>query len=362
MSFSGSYKSEDVEFLLTPIQMPPTPVAEREQLIQSGTCHYSELLAPEPIPDSKYFDLFHAAVARNGTRMAQAVASLALRIKSDIPANPILVSLARAGTPIGVLLRRALAHLGFAPQHYSISIIRGRGIDQIALDYILNRHQASNVVFIDGWTGKGAIAHELQKAVSIYNTTRGTQLPQTLTVLTDLAGVAGLAADEEDYLIPSSILNSIVSGLISRSVWNEQYLGANEFHGCVYYKEKSHLDVSRSFVDALTPFIVTALSKSDTTVADWPEDRRKRISSMVRSFITRLSKEFDLPDTNRIKPGIGEATRAVLRRMPERLMLQNNSNADLQHLSHLARSRNIPIEIRPDLPFQATVIIQKLGQ
>ena len=75
-----------------------------------------------------------------------------------------------------------------------------------------------------------------------------------------------------------------------------------------------------------------------------------------------MIKEFDLPDSNRIKPGIGEATRAVLRRMPERLMLRNNDSNDLKHLSHLANYRDIPIEIRPDLPFQATVIIQKMGQ
>jgi hypothetical protein len=41
-----------------------------------------------------------------------------------------------------------------------------------------------------------------------------------LYVLVDLAGVAAVAASAEDYLIPSSILNATLSGLISRSVLN----------------------------------------------------------------------------------------------------------------------------------------------
>ena len=362
MSFSGSYAPEDVEFLLTPIEMPSTPVEERERLIQSGARHYSELVAPEPIPDPEYLDLFQAAFKRNGPRMARAVASIALRINSDIPRNPILVSLVRAGTPVGVLLHRALLHLGCNSRHYSISIIRGRGIDTVALDTILNRHPPENIVFVDGWTGKGAIARELKQTISKYNQQRGVQLPDSLTVLNDLAGAAGLTADYDDYLIPSSILNSIVSGLISRSILNEKYLNPSDFHGCVFYEEKRDMDQSQFFVDQLTPSVHQAITSPDISSAKWPIEKQKEISTKVQNFITEMIKEFNLPDSNRIKPGIGEATRAVLRRMPDRLMLRNNDSNDLKHLSHLANSRNIPIEIRPDLPFQATVIIQKLGQ
>ena len=71
-----------------------------------------------------------------------------------------------------------------------------------------------------------------KSAIKHFNNSHGTRLPESLTVLTDLAGTAGLAADGEDYLIPSSILNSIVSGLISRSVLNNNYL--NEGVGTAY--------------------------------------------------------------------------------------------------------------------------------
>jgi hypothetical protein len=37
--FSGSYPEADVRFLLKPIQVENTPIAEKEQLIQSGQKH-----------------------------------------------------------------------------------------------------------------------------------------------------------------------------------------------------------------------------------------------------------------------------------------------------------------------------------
>jgi hypothetical protein len=44
----------------------------------------------------------------------------------------VIASLARAGTPIGVLLLRTLRAQGVPAVHYSISIIRDRGIDRVA--------------------------------------------------------------------------------------------------------------------------------------------------------------------------------------------------------------------------------------
>ena len=69
-----------------------------------------------------------------------------------------LVSLARAGTPIGILIRRYLqGRYGADLPHYTISIIRGRGIDRNAMAYLLDRHAPGDIQFVDGWTGKGAI-------------------------------------------------------------------------------------------------------------------------------------------------------------------------------------------------------------
>ncbi len=49
--------------------------------------------------------------------------------------------------------------------HYGISIIRDRGIDAAALDFIESRHGTGGIVFVDGWTGKGAITGELSRTL-----------------------------------------------------------------------------------------------------------------------------------------------------------------------------------------------------
>src|SRR5690606_22793723 len=70
-----------------------------------------------------------------------------------------------------------------------------------------------------------------------------------LVVLADPAGRAWLAASGDDWLIPSGILGSTVSGLISRSILNEETIAMDGFHGCVEWDHLRGIDTSRQFVD-----------------------------------------------------------------------------------------------------------------
>ncbi|MBC7475263.1 MAG: hypothetical protein H7263_13295, partial [Candidatus Sericytochromatia bacterium] len=45
--FHGSYKSDDVTFLLKPINIQETDILSKEKLIQSGSKHYSEMISQE---------------------------------------------------------------------------------------------------------------------------------------------------------------------------------------------------------------------------------------------------------------------------------------------------------------------------
>ncbi|MGH8855274.1 MAG: cysteine protease StiP domain-containing protein, partial [Telluria sp.] len=59
MSFSGSYRSGEVNFLLTRLQAQAfTQVDDKEKLIQSGQRHYSQMLSPEAVPSSRYMAVF----------------------------------------------------------------------------------------------------------------------------------------------------------------------------------------------------------------------------------------------------------------------------------------------------------------
>lgn len=357
MTFSGSYEARDVTFLLRPVQLAPTPVEEKERLIQSGQRHYSELIGTETPPDDEYLAFFRAAFDRNAQRLAYELVRLARALVARPGGELVFVSLARAGTPIGVLLRRAAELQGRRAVHYSLSIIRDRGIDEVALDHVLERHAASDCVFVDGWTGKGAIAEELERSVGRYARSRGVALDPSVVVLADLAGVAGLAATSEDYLIPSSMLNATVSGLISRTILNGACVGPGDFHACVHYEHLAPSDLSRWFVDALTPRI-EALQKAPVEPLSWTESHRAMLRSVSAAFMAETRSRWRIADPLRIKPGISESTRALLRRVPDRLILRDPDDADVRHLVQLARRREVAIEVEPTMPYRATAIIR----
>ena len=271
-----------------------------------------------------------------------------------------LVSLARAGTPIGVLLARILRSLFSRPVvHYSISIIRDRGIDETALSFILSRHPAPSVFFVDGWTGKGVIARELRRAVIAFNAREGTTLPADLFAVADLCGAAQ-AATSEDYLIPSSVLGCTISGLVSRSILNDSILRPGDFHGCVHYQEWQSQDLSRWFVDAMMNEIENPRNYELRVQVMTDSDRAER-RQRNEAFLHQVGSQFNVRDVNHIKPGIGEATRVLLRRVPDRLLLRDPLHEDVEHLRLLAEERRVPIEVDDTMPYLAAALIQEVG-
>lgn len=356
--FHGSYRPEDVTFLLKPIEVEPIGVAEKERLIQSGKKHYSEMLSPERLPSPAYLSIFRNAQAANRERLARDMLELAAIVAARRAGDIVLVSLARAGTPVGVVLKHLLTRLlGRACAHYSISIVRDRGIDANALRHILEieGHSPESLVFVDGWTGKGVIARELKKAVAAFERDAGIRLAPDLYVLSDLAGVAGAAASVEDYLIPSGILNATVSGLISRSILNED-IGPEDFHGCVHYREFAAQDISVEYAeDALQA--AAALYARGYRPCGVPADGRKA-GETSRAFLRDFMARHGVRDENLVKPGIGEATRVLLRRVPERLVLRDPTAPEIAHLLQLAAEKNVAVEIDPGLPYLAVSLIQ----
>src|SRR3546814_13034695 len=51
--------------------------------------------------------------------------------------------------------------------------------------------------------------------------------------------------------LPICLLNGIVSGLVSRSILNNDLVGPNDFHACVSMPEHAASDVSRDFIDTV---------------------------------------------------------------------------------------------------------------
>ncbi|MEE4375911.1 MAG: cysteine protease StiP family protein [Candidatus Competibacteraceae bacterium] len=353
---SGSYAPEDCLFLLKPIEPPHVTVAEKEHLIQSGQRHYSEMITHEGPVSPVYSDLFLHLTNRYKARLAQDVLNLAENIRRSRPEPVTLVSLARAGTPIGALVQRALTRLSVKSKHYSISIIRDRGIDERALAYILHQAQrpAEGVVFIDGWTAKGVITRELKQSIAAWNAEQSPQLNDSLYVIADLGGVADVAATHDDYAIPSGILGATVSGLVSRSILNEQIL-PGDFHGCVVYEHLLAHDRSRWFLDTVDA-LMADFSPQPLTVLDKAARR-----AQIHDYLAKIQREYGIAEVNYIKPGVLEASRVMLRRVPGLLLLRDQDNQDVTHLQLLAEEKGVVIRYDPEMPFNATALIRILN-
>jgi hypothetical protein len=358
--FTGSYHSDDVIFLLKPAAIAPTPVAEKERLIQSGARHYSAMLSAERPPSHEYLQAFRDGLALTRARFARDLVTLAHLIAQARSGPITLVSLARAGTPVGAILGRLLRQaLQRSAVHYSISIIRDRGIDETALGYILERHPPASIAFIDGWTGKGVIAAELRKSVGRYNEKHHVALDPGLFAVADLSGTAAVAATAEDYLIPCSILGCTVSGLVSRSVLNDEVVGPGDFHACVFYEQYRADDLSGWFLDTMTEEARRQTATLTKTRGVTVEQRRE-LQVQSAAFLHNVGKRFMIRDVNHVKPGIGEATRVLLRRVPDLLLLRDPELPDVAHLRQLAGARGVPVVADPALPYLAATLIKEI--
>jgi len=371
---SGSYPAADVTFLLRLVSeaealsldrnLTEEPAA-KERLIQSGARHYSEMITPERAPTAAYQTIFERALARHADRTGRDVARLARALDAAVDGPITLCSLVRAGVPLGVVLTRTLRELGRDVEHFGVSIVRDRGIDSAALAHVRARRPAEGVVFVDGWTGKGAIADELERSLaSVWPT-----LAPRLVVLADPAGRAWLAASRDDWLIPSGILGGTVSGLVSRSILNARLVGADGLHASVRLDHLAAHDVSRRFADTIALAATRALATNasrdgpEPTLASTghpgtdtdPDAARARADAVIDA----IAAEFGIANRNRVKPGLAEATRAVLRRAPARILVGAPDDEDLDGLRHLAARAGVPVERRGGAlaPYRAITLI-----
>lgn len=359
--FSGSYLSADVEFLLKPVAMDPTPVAEKEQRIQAGLAHYSEMISEERRPDARYLALFEESCRLGVPRLARDIRSLAGQILALVQNGSVnreisLCSLVRAGVPYGVLLKRDLTRLGADVAHFGISIIRDRGLDEAAMAEVLARRHKNGVIFVDGWTGKGAISTEL---TSSWHALTGRE--PILAVVADPCGRANLCGSREDWLIPSGILGANVSGLISRSILRSDLIGPGEYHGCVLLDQLSDIDLSREFVDRVDAELAGLVSQVELDPEASPSAAARYRVEADRT-IDAVAKRFEVGNRNRIKPGIAEATRAVLRRRPDCVLVRSiGQDPDLAALIHLCRQDGVDLMEAPDLtgPYRAITLIRE---
>ncbi|MFB7546207.1 phosphoribosyltransferase domain-containing protein [Streptomyces sp. NPDC056154] len=350
----SSYAPDDVGWLLQDLSDVEleAPTEEREEAIQSGGAHYAESLPVEYQPSAQYQGLFKAALELSAARVARAVGTVTETVLAERTPRPVLVSLARAGTPVGVLMRHWARHRhGLDLPHYAVSIVRGRGIDANALRWLAAHHDPADVVFVDGWTGKGAITRELSAALAEFD-----GFNPEIAVLADPGGCVRTYGTREDFLIPSACLNSTVSGLISRTVLRSDLVGPDDFHGAKFYRELADSDVSGHFLDTVAAHFDEVVDAVDAEVKELlAADRAPTWEGWAA--VERISEEYGIHDVNLVKPGVGETTRVLLRRVPWKILAKRGAGADLEHIRLLAEQRDVPVEEVDGLPYTCVGLI-----
>ncbi|WP_225096988.1 phosphoribosyltransferase [Streptomyces sp. CoH27] len=356
----SSYAPEEVGWLLQDLSdvTLEAPTEEREEAIQSGGAHYAESLPVEYQPSEQYQELFQAALDASAARVAHAVGVVTETVLAERSPRPVLVSLARAGTPVGVLMRRwAQFRHGLDLPHYAVSIVRGRGIDANALRWLAAHHDPGDVVFVDGWTGKGAITRELAQAIEEFERAEGIGgFDPEIAVLADPGSCVRTYGTREDFLIPSACLNSTVSGLISRTVLRADLVGPDDFHGAKFYRELAGSDVSVAFLDAVAARFPEVADTVGTAVKELMAEDRTPTWAGWRA-VERISEEYGIHDVNLVKPGVGETTRVLLRRVPWKILARAGAGADLDHVRLLAGQRGVPVEEVGELPYTCVGLI-----
>jgi hypothetical protein len=146
---------------------------------------------------------------------------------------------------------------------------------------------------------------------------------------------------------------------VSRSILNNKVVGPGDFHACTVLEHLKPHDLSRWFVDT-----VTELARANRTEADRAPPCRV-FQASGRSAIIRLmallAEHYGITDKGRIKPGIGEATRALLRRVPKAIVVRDIHGSQVRHLVHLARKRGADVNEDNNLPCEAVALIQEVG-
>lgn len=337
-----SYKDDQVVFLLQKYEGDLLSILEKESKLRNGA-YYGDMLSVEEKPEVEYTAIFDKILDRNAKKIAPYFLHLSEMIEKSRKGDIVLVSLARAGTPVGVVLKEILEKkMGRKVFHYSVSAIHKYGVDRYAMEYLLKHHEPESLTFIDGWVSQGRITKTLVDTLKDQP-----RIDSSLFCISDPSGIQNAIATREDILLPNAILNATVSGLVSRTVNNN-----DGYHYAATYEDHADVDRSQAFVDRVVEEVLKLDQSNVGELLDHALQRPlalKQIEDWCQDFNTKPAD---------IKAGIGEVSRSLLRRDPRFVMIDESSIDQADHLFYLANKRGIEIKVgKLEGPYKAFSIL-----
>ena len=137
---------------------------------------------------------------------------------------------------------------------------------------------------------------------------------------------------------------------------NDRLIGPDDFHGAKFYAELAGADVSLTYVETVEAHL--------DAVADEARAEATRLLATDRTpawsgwaAVEEVSAAYGIDDVNLVKPGVGETTRVMLRRVPWKVLARAGAGADLDHVRLLAEQRGVPVEEVEGLPYTCVGLI-----
>lgn len=337
-----SYKPEQVTFLLSKYHGDLLSVLEKESKLRTGA-YYGDMLSKEEKPEDEYTAIFDNILDINAAKIAPYFLHLSEMINKARPNDLTLVSLARAGTPVGVIITEILrSKFNREVNHYSVSAIHKYGVDSYAMKYLLENHTPESLTFLDGWVSQGRITKTLVDTLKDQP-----DIDPSLFCISDPSGIQNAIATREDILLPSAILNATVSGLLSRTVNNN-----DGYHYAASYEDQLDVDRSQIFVERV---VTEALKLDKANIGELLDHKIQRPLALKQ--ITDWCEKYNTTPDN-VKAGIGEVSRSLLRRDPRFVMVDSDSIDQADHMFYLAKKRNIELIVEKlDGPYKAFSIL-----
>jgi hypothetical protein len=128
-------------------------------------------------------------------------------------------------------------------------------------------------------------------------------------------------------------------------------ISQNELHGVVYYSELVGENRTYEFIERVEAnFNSNCVANIDNPAYNGIDE------------VHQIAAHFDIHDINFVKPGIGEATRVLLRRLPDIILVAETADERyVSHLIQLSMEKSVPVIHYPLKCYTACGIIKSIA-